>query len=299
MAHIGTLRDFRFNDDKSDVDDIRGSNLYGRDDDKLGKIDDVIFDHTSGAIQYVVVDTGGWMSSKQFMVPAERISQRPGHDDDFYIDLNKEQVQRFPEYNENVTQDENRWRDYESRYRAKWDETGGVLHKEGSVNIITPEPDEMPAASGTGTSSGIDATPTRLAGKFPDPGPDSNKIQMRPSGTAADAEDSRLPGAARGTRDFEVGDELRDERGNRDDRTSYGNVERTVVPASNTRDLPEAYRNGADESLNPSDDLSRPYPVQQGRGERWKSFEERLRQHRHEATSSCNVCKIDRKDRAA
>jgi hypothetical protein len=50
------LRDYRFADN---VDDIRGATLYGQDNDKLGKIDDVIFDHASGTIQYAVVDTGG------------------------------------------------------------------------------------------------------------------------------------------------------------------------------------------------------------------------------------------------
>ena len=69
-AHIGMLRDYRFTED---VDDIRGSALYGIDDDKLGKIDDVIFDHNTGTIEYAVVDTGGWLSSKKFLVPADRI----------------------------------------------------------------------------------------------------------------------------------------------------------------------------------------------------------------------------------
>ncbi len=71
MAHYGTLRDYR----PSEVaaDDIRGSHVYGTNDDKLGKIDDIIFDHTTADIRYVVVDTGGWLSSKKFLVPTERI----------------------------------------------------------------------------------------------------------------------------------------------------------------------------------------------------------------------------------
>jgi sporulation protein YlmC with PRC-barrel domain len=39
------------------AEDIRGAKVYGRNDEKPGKIDDVIFDHETGAIQYVVVDT--------------------------------------------------------------------------------------------------------------------------------------------------------------------------------------------------------------------------------------------------
>lgn len=44
-----TLRDHRFN---RDIDDIRGSAVYGRADEKLGKIDDVIFDSENGQIRY-------------------------------------------------------------------------------------------------------------------------------------------------------------------------------------------------------------------------------------------------------
>ncbi len=49
MAHYGLLRDYRF-EDLGTEDDIRGANIYGRDDEKLGKIDDVIFDHSTGSI---------------------------------------------------------------------------------------------------------------------------------------------------------------------------------------------------------------------------------------------------------
>ena len=40
MAHYGTLKDTRIGDA---AEDIRGSHLYGLNDEKLGKIDDVIF----------------------------------------------------------------------------------------------------------------------------------------------------------------------------------------------------------------------------------------------------------------
>jgi uncharacterized protein YrrD len=56
MAQHGMLREYRFTEAS---EDIRGSKLYGGNDEKLGKIDDVIFDHNTGFIRYVVVDTGG------------------------------------------------------------------------------------------------------------------------------------------------------------------------------------------------------------------------------------------------
>ena len=55
------------------TEDVRGAALYGQGDEKLGKIDDVIFDHSSGNVMYVVVDTGGWLSTKKFIVPADRL----------------------------------------------------------------------------------------------------------------------------------------------------------------------------------------------------------------------------------
>jgi stress response protein YsnF len=133
MAHYGLLRNYRFNET---AEDIRGANLYGRDDDKLGKIDDVIFDHATGNIRYVVVDTG-WLRTKKFLVPAERLRTSTKHKDDFASDLTKEQVESFPPYNESDLESEEKWGDYESRYRAKW-ETGPVMHRTETDRNITP-----------------------------------------------------------------------------------------------------------------------------------------------------------------
>ena len=109
-AHYGMLRDYRFSDD---VDDIRGAALYGADDDKLGKIDDVIFDHATGTIQYAVVDTGGWLSSKKFLVPASRIRPYGKNDDDFSINATKQQIEALPKYDENATTTDAQWAEHD------------------------------------------------------------------------------------------------------------------------------------------------------------------------------------------
>jgi len=138
MAHVGTLRDFRF---ENSTDDIRGAALYGREDEKLGKIKDVIFDHSSGAVRYAVVDTGGWLKSKLFLVPAERIRPRGDKDDEYFVALTKEQIENFPVYDENTVGDEKRWDAYERGYRgsAKFEETGDVLHQAGGTNILVSD----------------------------------------------------------------------------------------------------------------------------------------------------------------
>ena len=67
MAHCGLPRNYRFSDSSEAAEDIRGAKLYGLDEEKLAKIEDVIFDHSTGLIRYAVVDTGGWLSSKRFL----------------------------------------------------------------------------------------------------------------------------------------------------------------------------------------------------------------------------------------
>jgi sporulation protein YlmC with PRC-barrel domain len=139
MAHLGTLKETRISDA---AEDIRGATLYGLNDEKLGKIDDVIFDHSTGLIRYVVVDTGGWLTSKKFIVPASRLRASDQHERDFEVDLKKEQIEGFPPYNESDLESERKWGDYEGRYRSKWD-FSPVMHRAGTDRNITPTTQQM------------------------------------------------------------------------------------------------------------------------------------------------------------
>jgi sporulation protein YlmC with PRC-barrel domain len=210
MAHLGTLSDFRFEDE---ADDIRGAALYGRDDEKLGKIHDVIFDHSTGAVRYVVVETGGWLRSKLFLVPADRIHPRGEKHDEYVTNLSKKQIENFPPYDESALNDEKRWGEYEREYRgvAKFEETGGVLHQAGGTNILVPEglPAEGPAPKiGCKPISGykspirhrevglMDTTPTAIGNK-----PDYERLTFVPDAIGAnrgdieDKEIGTMPGA--------------------------------------------------------------------------------------------------------
>jgi hypothetical protein len=139
MAQHGRLRDYRFTDV---AEDIRGSKLYGLNDEKLGKIDDVIFDHFTGVINYVVVDTGGWLSTKEFIVPVDRLRASVEHKDDFATDLTKAQVESFPPYKESDLESDEQWSDYEGRYRSKW-EANPVMHRAETDRNITPTTQQM------------------------------------------------------------------------------------------------------------------------------------------------------------
>lgn len=144
MALYGNLRDYRFGDAS---EDIRGTDVYGDNNEKLGTVDDVIFDSNSGEMKYVVVDTGGVLSSNRFIVPARQVQEREEANDRYYVSLTKEQIERFPQYDEKALESDDDFRDYEKRYEEAWSD-GPILHQEGSTRILTPEPGEMPASLG-------------------------------------------------------------------------------------------------------------------------------------------------------
>jgi hypothetical protein len=149
MARYGTLGDYRFSDTQEAALDIRGANVYGPKDQKLGEIADVVFDEATGAVIFAVVDTGGWLSSKRFVVPPSEIRPSLQHAEGFLVDLTKEQIEAFPAYDGKELTSEEQWADYERRYRSKWVD-GPVMHREGTDRNITPTTkQQLDAGSGT------------------------------------------------------------------------------------------------------------------------------------------------------
>lgn len=173
MAHYAALSDYRF---EEAADDIRGAALRDQFGDKIGKVQDVVFEHETGGIRYLIIDLGG---SRRVLLPAERIFRSASDEDDFSTDLTKVQVAQLPAADETSIHtagepkaEEQRLQDAEKRAKEEYKneyEDGPVAHREGSDRMITPEADEMPPAAGARQVSAADLTPHRLAGKFPGP----------------------------------------------------------------------------------------------------------------------------------
>lgn len=181
MAHYGTLKDYRFATPEEAADDIRGAKVYGRDDDKLGKIDDVIVDHSTGHVRYAVIDAGGWLSSKKFVVPPERLRQSSEHPEDFEISATKQEIEKLPRYNESEVETGHTWEDYERRYKAAWHD-GPVQHRKGSDRDITPTPSEMSEESGSIGSQLTKAEQAELSSRIIPAGADEVTIQNSGAG---------------------------------------------------------------------------------------------------------------------
>ncbi|HYG99497.1 MAG TPA: PRC-barrel domain-containing protein [Terriglobales bacterium] len=293
MAHYGTLRDFAFRND-TDMDDIRGSALYGVNDEKLGKIDDVIFDHATGEVRYVVVDTGGWLRSKKFLVPADRVHDYAKDKDAFQVDLVKEHIEKFPPYDEDRMKSDADWRNYEDSYKRGWDEAP-VQHQEGRLDLnVTPadvsgtQPHEVRAQRDVNVPMGSlgeevsdirntrrdrsaqqqdiegrNLTPERIAGKFPESAQGSHKIDMAPSAYVGERE----PRSVESTRT--AGDQQ-----SRFDQSQ--NINRDPYERSNVRPA----------------DVGQWHP-------QMRRFEDVLRKNRVDVTASCPSCAAAKKDDAA
>lgn len=108
----------------------------------------MIFDHSSGAIRYVVVDTGGWLSSKKFIIPPQPLRSAKKREHDFSVSLDKKEIASFPPYNEFAIASHENWKDYENRYQESRI-CGAVQHREASDHNVTPTAAEIPAQPGS------------------------------------------------------------------------------------------------------------------------------------------------------
>lgn len=90
--------------DASDVDDsvadFDGLGVEGRDNTKLGAIDGFIVDSATGRVYYAVVDSGGWFTSRRFLLPIGHATLESDRKV-LRVDLTKDALKRYPEFDEN------------------------------------------------------------------------------------------------------------------------------------------------------------------------------------------------------
>ena len=206
MAHYSTLQEHRFD---ADIDDIRGARLFGEGGVKLAKIKDIVFDHTTGNIEYLVADEG---HDRNVLVPVREVRTALTSDRDFDSDLTRADMERLPAFDPKMLKHDKEWNDFLELHRNAWKERekaakreyekgwtdDPVEHMKADVaHTITPI-DVPPAASVTTTARDRqeddyvpDLTPQRLAPVFTSTENTSDKLNMVPQveharGPAAD-----------------------------------------------------------------------------------------------------------------
>ncbi len=101
-------------------------------------------------------------------MPASHLSLSPQHKNDFSSDLTKNQIESFPPYEESDLDSEERWSDYDRRYRATW-KTSPVMHRAETDRNITPTTQQLEGNQSSLRASGSTARPERV------PAPDSGE----------------------------------------------------------------------------------------------------------------------------
>ncbi|HEY6972092.1 MAG TPA: PRC-barrel domain-containing protein [Candidatus Angelobacter sp.] len=262
MPHYGVLRDYKF----EDIQDVRGAEVYGVNNEKLGTIDDVIFDHSTGEIRYAVINAGSWLSGKRFLVPINRIEPYGNHEDKFYAELDKERIQMLPEFKEDAMKSEAGWTDYEKRYQERWND-GTVMYNKDTGHIVTPPLNEVQGTRTTPLSEEgkrslqKDFTPEKMGKRdeYLGVGPTGDDVTLRPKkASIAGREDAILQ---------------EEERPSLEEPGIY-RVEK----------VPEAEQRS---------DLNAPLNANYGR--RWIDFQQRLRAGRDKVVAGCPMCGTQKK----
>lgn len=100
------------------LDTIKGTDLYGANDENLGTVHDGLVDETSGDLRYLLVDSG-WLRSHRFLVPVDQVFAY-GNGDDLFANLRKDDVEALPEFRDDMLLGGDSFNTYESSYRGSW-----------------------------------------------------------------------------------------------------------------------------------------------------------------------------------
>jgi sporulation protein YlmC with PRC-barrel domain len=289
MPHYGILRDHKM----EGVDDLRGADVYGVNDEKLGTIDDVVFDHSSGDIRYIVLKTGGLLSRKKVMVPANRVEPYGNHDDKFYAELDKERLEMLPEFKEETMKAQGDWSTFEKDYEKRWKD-GEVMYNKNTGRIITaPHEEEVgPAIGSSAPASGRrpDLKPEKL-GKEDDllgVASGTGKTTLRPrKPSIGGKEDVEMMQRERETRETmnPVGKEQefqRQESGSRAEGVRSEGVRSETIGEPGVYKLDPIVETEQGAGPTERQDVDR--------GRRWNEFQQNLRNRRDRIVVDCPTC---------
>jgi sporulation protein YlmC with PRC-barrel domain len=128
---LSTLRDHQ---DKDILAAVRGTNVYGTDNTKLGSVEDGIVNAESGELRYLVVNAG-WLESRRFAIPADQVYAYRDSDD-LYVDLSKSEVESLPAFEDACVASEDAFSRYEREYQNAWRPRGDTAQLRPSPRLV-------------------------------------------------------------------------------------------------------------------------------------------------------------------
>jgi sporulation protein YlmC with PRC-barrel domain len=128
---LSTLRDHQ---DKDILAAVRGTNVYGTENTKLGSVQDGIVNAESGELRYLVVNAG-WLESRRFAIPADQVYAYRDSDD-LYINLSKSEVEALPAFEDACVASEDTFSRYEREYQNAWRPRGDTAQLRPSQRLL-------------------------------------------------------------------------------------------------------------------------------------------------------------------
>lgn len=121
-----TYPDYRNTFSDNSLSHIDDYSVYANGDDKVGAVEDGLFDDTTGQFRYLIVDTGGWIFGKKVLLPIGAARFDNSQQRVYVEGLTKDQVEHLPKYEGVNNVDYN----YEERVRG--------VYRENSVSQSAP-----------------------------------------------------------------------------------------------------------------------------------------------------------------
>ncbi len=100
------------------MSELRGTNVYGSDAQKLGTIEDALLDDSTGELRYLLIDAG-WLKSHQFLLPADQLFAF-GDGMEFYVNMRQQDVEALPSFTDEMLAPDGALARNESDYRQGW-----------------------------------------------------------------------------------------------------------------------------------------------------------------------------------
>jgi hypothetical protein len=132
--------------DADDLDDSIGRfndlEVYGNDGAQLGELDGFLVEHGAGTVHYLVVDSGGWFTSRRFLLPAEHVTvDREANA--VRANVSKASLQGYPDFDEDrfgrFSDDE--YHAYRRRLGSAWPSREGATTSASDANTMYRQPD--------------------------------------------------------------------------------------------------------------------------------------------------------------
>lgn len=142
-----TYPDYRDTFKDNSLSHLDDYSVYADRDEKVGSVEDGLFDDTTGQFRYLIVDTGPWIFGKKVLLPIGRAEFDNSKQRVYVSGLTKKQVEDLPEYDGNQNVDY----DYEENVR-------GVYREPSASQSATVEGTAMGATGTAAYATGSDYT---------------------------------------------------------------------------------------------------------------------------------------------